>query len=85
MRDGMLMNKAGLFIAVEGLFMCTGAWVEIALTFSISVPLYCKDVHLQLCLSVRGWYWEIAEERQENNFLNFLKKNSSKWRSSVSD
>lgn len=48
LHEGMLMNKAVLFIAVEDLLMGTEAWVEIALTFSISLPLYCKDVHMQL-------------------------------------
>lgn len=54
LHEGMLMNKAVLFIAVEDLLMCTEAWVEIALTFSISLPLYCKDAHMQL--------WEFMDD-----------------------
>lgn len=57
MLDGMLISKAVLFIDMDGLFMCTGAWGEAALTFicypawnawytcvPLSTPQNMKDV-----------------------------------------
>lgn len=62
MPDGMLMSKAVLFIDVDGLFMCTGAWVEAALTFSISVLLYNKGYMMYTCTSLSlGSSWMILK------------------------
>lgn len=52
MPDCMLMNKVALFIAMDSLFMCTEARVEIALTFSITLPLYCKEYMMYMCSSL---------------------------------
>lgn len=52
------MGKAVLFIAMEGLFMCSRAWVDVPLTFSISLPLL-QSVHDYIekwpRKKMRGW------------------------------
>ncbi len=74
MPNGMLMNKAALFIAMDGLFMCTEARVGIALTFSITLPLYCKEYMMHTCSSLSLCsLWMILKNSwgttTRNNFL----------------
>lgn len=51
--DGILMNKAILFIDMDGLFMCTEAWDEFALTFLAFHFLYCKEYAMYTCSSLQ--------------------------------
>lgn len=76
MLDGMLISKAVLFIDMDGLFVCTGAWGEAALTFGILVLLSCMECMIYMCTPLylaeheRCIGKEKLQRRKENKWLN---------------